>query len=86
MIERFSEDVDLILDWTRFLDLGDPNAERSKTKQGVFNEKMNEVAGQYVSGELRDRLIWTGGITSPIAVLEQITRSVRPDGTRRIGP
>ena len=56
LIERFSEDVDLILDWTRFLDLGDPNAERSKTKQGVFNEKMNEVAGQYVSGELRDRL------------------------------
>lgn len=56
LIERFSEDVDLILDWTRFLDLGDPNAERSKTKQGVFNEKMNEVAGRYVSGELRDRL------------------------------
>ena len=40
LIERFSEDVDLILDWTRFLDLGDPNAERSKTKQGLFNEKM----------------------------------------------
>ena len=56
LIERFSEDVDLILDWTRFLDLGDPNAERSKTKQGVFNEKMNEVAGLYVSGELRDKL------------------------------
>ena len=56
LIERFSEDVDLILDWTRFLDLGDPNAERSKTKQGVFNEKMNETAGRYVSGELREKL------------------------------
>ena len=29
--------------------------------------------------------IWTGGITSPITVLEQIM-SVRPDGTRRNGP
>ena len=56
LIERFSEDVDLILDWTRFLDLGDPNARRSKTKQGEFNEKMNEVAGRYVSGELCDKL------------------------------
>lgn len=56
LIERFSEDVDLILDWTRFLDLGDPNAERSKTKQGAFNEKMNETAGRYVSGELRGKL------------------------------
>ena len=56
LIERFSEDVDLILDWTRFQDLGDPNAARSKTKQGAFNEKMNETAGQFVSGELRERL------------------------------
>lgn len=56
IIERFSEDVDLILDWTRFLDLGDPNAERSKTKQCAFNELMNATAGQYVSGELRVRL------------------------------
>ena len=56
VIERFSEDVDLILDWTRFLSLGDPNADRSKTKQGLFNELMNETAGRYVSGELRDHI------------------------------
>ena len=56
IIERFSEDVDLILDWTRFLDLGDPNAERSKTKQSLFNELINETAGRYVSGELRNRI------------------------------
>ena len=56
VIERFSEDVDLILDWTRFLSLGDPNAERSKTKQGLFNELINETAGRYVSGELRDHI------------------------------
>ena len=56
VIERFSEDVDLILDWTRFHDLGDPNANRSKTKQGLFNEMMNETAGRYVSGELRAQI------------------------------
>ena len=56
IIERFSEDVDLILDWTRFLNLGDPNAERSKTKQSLFNELINETAGRYVSGELRNRI------------------------------
>lgn len=56
VIERFSEDVDLILDWTRFHELGDPNANRSKTKQGLFNEMMNETAGRYVSGELRDQI------------------------------
>ena len=61
VIERFSEDVDLILDWTRFLSLGDPNADRSKTKQGLFNELMNETAGRYVSGELRDLIQETLG-------------------------
>lgn len=56
LIERFSEDVDLILDWTRFLNLGDPNAERSKTKQGLFNEMMNDAARKYVSEELRSHI------------------------------
>ena len=56
VIERFSEDVDLILDWTRFHELGDPNANRSKTKQVLFNELMNGTAGRYVSGELRDQI------------------------------
>ena len=56
IIERFSEDVDLILDWTRFQDLGDPYEMRSKTKQAQFNELMNTVAGTYVSGELKRKL------------------------------
>ena len=56
LIERFSEDVDLILDWTRFLELGNPNEHRTKTKQEKYNELMNITAGSYVSGELRDRL------------------------------
>ena len=56
IIERFSEDVDLILDWTRFLEIGDPNEPRSKTKQAKYNELMNATAGKYVSGEFRELL------------------------------
>lgn len=56
IIERFSEDVDLILDWSRFRSLGDPCEMRSKTKQALFNEQMNAEAGAYVSGELRERI------------------------------
>ncbi len=36
LIERFSEDIDLILDW-RVLDGEDPLANRSRTKQDQFN-------------------------------------------------
>lgn len=45
MIERFSEDIDLILDW-RVLGYGknEPWAERSKTKQNLFNEEANAKA------------------------------------------
>ena len=56
IIRRFSEDVDLVLDWTRFLEIGDPNEMRSKTQQARYNVLMNATAGSYVSGELRDRI------------------------------
>lgn len=56
MIQRFSEDVDLVLDWTPFLGIGDPNELRSKTKQAKYNELMNTTAGSYVCGEFRHRL------------------------------
>ena len=48
IIRRFSEDVDLVLDWTRFLEIGDPNEMRSKTKQAKYNELMRATAGSYV--------------------------------------
>lgn len=43
LIERFSEDIDLILDW-RVLNYGkdEPWAERSYTKQDVFNAEAND--------------------------------------------
>lgn len=39
LIERFSEDVDLILDWTEVTE-EDPAANRSVTKQDAFNKAL----------------------------------------------
>ena len=51
LIERFSEDIDLILDW-RVLTGEDPQAERSNTKQAELNKQIDEKAQEYISGEL----------------------------------
>lgn len=55
IIERFSEDVDLILDWT-LLGYGeedaDPHASRSRTQQNRFNHEVNERAAQYLADSL----------------------------------
>ena len=52
LIQRFSEDVDLILDW-RCVTQEDPRHERSKTKQNIFNETIQKESGEYISGELQ---------------------------------
>ena len=51
LIERFSEDIDLVLDW-RVLGGDDPLTERSKTKQTQLNAAINEQAQKYIGGEL----------------------------------
>ena len=51
LIDRFSEDIDLILDW-RTVTKEDPLADRSNTKQGKLNELMNESAREYIAGDL----------------------------------
>jgi hypothetical protein len=51
LIERFSEDIDLVLDW-RVLGGDDPLAERSKTKQAQLNAAINAQAQKYIGGEL----------------------------------
>ncbi len=48
LIDRFSEDVDLILNWQVVTDT-DPLAERSKTKQEKLNAVVNENACRYIS-------------------------------------
>ena len=55
LIERFSEDIDLILDW-RILVRDDPLAERSRTQQEKLNEVINERAQAYIAGELLDMI------------------------------
>jgi hypothetical protein len=47
LIERFSEDVDLILDWNEVTN-EDPTAERSVSKQEVFNKALLAQAHAYL--------------------------------------
>lgn len=53
VIERFSEDIDLILDW-RVLgyNIEEPWKERSKNKQDKFNKEANQRAIDFIGGEL----------------------------------
>ena len=54
LIERFSEDIDLILDW-RVLgyELNEPWQERSNTKQDIFNKEANARTEAF----LRDKFL-----------------------------
>lgn len=51
LIERFSEDIDLILDWEH-LPSDDPFAERSKTKQDAFNKRIEAQSQEYIANHL----------------------------------
>jgi hypothetical protein len=55
LIERFSEDIDLILDW-RVLSGEDPLAKRTKARQEKLNAAINEQARAYIAGELLTRV------------------------------
>ncbi len=52
LIERFSEDIDLILDW-RLLgySIVEPWNERSKTKQDLFNKEANTKTSTFLTDE-----------------------------------
>lgn len=51
VIERFSEDIDLILDW-RLLTEVDPEAERSGSQQAMLNKAIDAEAQAYIAGDL----------------------------------
>ena len=61
LIDRFSEDIDLILDW-RLLGYGhaegnDPyQTIQSKTKRSHYNQEMNAKAAEYIRGTLLGQL------------------------------
>ncbi|MDD3141126.1 MAG: nucleotidyl transferase AbiEii/AbiGii toxin family protein [Lachnospiraceae bacterium] len=57
VIERFSEDIDLILDWRKIVTKEEnPWIQRSKTKQDIFNKKINAEAAQFYKNELVPKL------------------------------
>jgi hypothetical protein len=49
LIDRFSEDIDLVLDWRVAGGEQDPMGERSKTKQQKLNQELNEKACVYIT-------------------------------------
>lgn len=52
LIERFSEDIDLILDWRVVIGEDDPLAERSATKQEALNKTIDARAVDYIGDEM----------------------------------
>ncbi len=48
LIRRFSEDIDLILDWNEVVK-EDPNLERSKNKQDQFNKSVSVLSRDYIA-------------------------------------
>ena len=52
VIQRFSEDIDLILDW-RIVSDEDPMLPRSNNKQNEFNKKVNDHAAFFIANDLK---------------------------------
>ena len=52
LTERFSEDIDLILDWRVVIGEDDPLAERSVTKQEALNKTIDARAVNFIGDEL----------------------------------
>ena len=71
LIGRFSEDIDLILDW-RLVTQEDPYKERSSNQQNRFNTQINDNAKNYIQNTL-------------LGILEELLSpycrcSIEPDG------
>jgi len=54
LIERFSEDIDLILDWRVVSGENPDDEERSKSQQAKLNKEINEKAQGYIAADLMD--------------------------------
>lgn len=53
VIKRFSEDIDIVLDWRKVLsEEDDPWKSRSRNMQDSFNKKVNELAADFYKKEL----------------------------------
>jgi len=66
LIERFSEDIDLILDWKQLTDKN-PNEPRSKTQDRKLSDQIDEQAEHYIATELLEKL---EQIISPVCTVK----------------
>lgn len=55
LIERFSEDIDLVLDW-RLLGVEETPETGSVTQRDRWNKRVNAAAAEYIAGPLLERL------------------------------
>lgn len=55
VIERFSEDIDLILDWN-IVTQDNPLLTRSNSQQNKFNQSLNDSAHEFMQGQILPRL------------------------------
>jgi hypothetical protein len=67
LIERFSEDIDLILDWRVVMGEDDPLAARSLTKQAALNKSIDEKAMDYIAHEMLPKI---ASVVSPLCRCE----------------
>lgn len=56
IIDRFSEDIDLILRWDILTD-DNPNKQRSKNKQDKYNKLMNKLTADFIKNKLLPSMI-----------------------------
>ena len=53
VISRMSEDIDIILNWQLLgASINEPLQERSKRQQGIYNERLNNLAKEFIANEL----------------------------------
>lgn len=57
IIERFSEDIDLILRWDLLTD-DNPNKERSNRQQDIYNKNINKLAADFIKEKLMPEMIY----------------------------
>lgn len=68
LVERFSEDIDLILDWRVIVGESDPLAIRSATKQAALNKAIDDNAANYIAEEM---LPIISGVVDPLCRCER---------------
>ena len=69
IIERFSEDIDLILDWNLLTDKN-PKEDRSRRQQEILNKEINETAKTYIATTLAKAIQNRTGDVCKVAVDE----------------